>query len=257
MTSRLGQRALPRVLACILCPVDAIDKGKLLRLQRSIRSALDSVPASQAAVGAKAMVSAYERLRAEARNVILDTDRQEFERLFPETIERPTSYPGGRLGFEGVKFNTSRALLGTLASWLGDYAQDVDGAVAPSVDQLHPLVLAAAGGLYGDRHYSQAVFEACKAIEERVRDMSELDLSGRDLMTKAFSGTPEPINLRHESGRSGEDEQEGFRFLFMGMVQGIRNPKGHGLIQSEDPVRAFEYLSFLSLLMRRLDDAAK
>ena len=57
-----------------------------------------------------------------------------------------------------------------------------------------------------------------------------------------------------ESGQSGKDEQEGFKLIFMGAIQGIRNPKAHGLVQQENPDRAFEYLAFASLLMHRLDN---
>ena len=55
--------------------------------------------------------------------------------------------------------------------------------------------------------------------------------------------------------QTGKDEQEGFRFIFMGAMRGIRNPKGHDMIEQRDPERALEYLALASLLMHRLDDA--
>jgi uncharacterized protein (TIGR02391 family) len=110
--------------------------------------------------------------------------------------------------------------------------------------------------MFVDGHYSQAVFEALKALEGRVRKQSGLDLSGRDLMNKAFAGSPPPIDLSVEAGQSGRDEQEGLRFVLMGMIQGIRNPKGHELVRQDDPQRALEYLGAVSVLFRRLDDAA-
>lgn len=118
---------------------------------------------------------------------------------------------------------------------------------------LHPEVIAAASDLFTDGHYSQAIFEAFKALEGRVRTQSGLDLSGRDLMAKAF-GPSGPINVAVEQGQSGKDEQEGFRLIFMGLVQGIRNPKGHELIKQSDAQRALEYLAIASVLFRRLDD---
>ena len=124
-----------------------------------------------------------------------------------------------------------------------------------TLEGMHEEVLASASGLYADGHYSQAIFEALKALEVRVREQSRIDESGRDLMTKAFNGDPLPVDLRHAGGRSGDDEQEGFRFLFMGAIQGIRNPKGHDLVTQDDPERALEYLGLASLLFRRLDDA--
>ena len=74
-------------------------------------------------------------------------------------------------------------------------------------------------------------------------------------MVKAFNGTRPPIDLSVERGKSGQDEQEGFRFIFMGVIQGIRNPKGHELVKQNDPQRALEYLGLVSVLFRRLDDA--
>ncbi len=123
------------------------------------------------------------------------------------------------------------------------------------LEGLHPEVLAAASALFTDGHYASAVFEAFKALEGRVQRQSGLDASGRDLMTRAFSGSPPPIDLSVQEGQPGRDEQEGFRFVFMGAMQGIRNPKGHGKITQENPERALEYLALASLLFRRLDDA--
>ena len=139
-----------------------------------------------------------------------------------------------------------------------DAAHPPKGGAPPGrvgVSGLHEAVVEHAGELYANGHYSQAVFEALKALEVRVRQQSGIDGSGRELMDKAFKGASPPIELRHASGQSGKDEQEGFRFIFMGTMQGIRNPKGHDVIRQDDPARALEYLALASLLFRRLDDA--
>jgi uncharacterized protein (TIGR02391 family) len=135
----------------------------------------------------------------------------------------------------------------TLASEPGKEGLQVEG--------LHPEVQAACGALCKDGHYSQAIFEAFKAVEIRVRKQSGLALAGRDLMAQAFALDAAVISLTELSGQSGKDEQEGFWFLFMGAMQGIRNPKGHERIEQSDWQRALEYLAFASLLLRRLDDA--
>ena len=41
-------------------------------------------------------------------------------------------------------------------------------------------------------------------------------------MAKAFDADVGPIQISHELGQSWKDEQEGFRFLFMGTMVGIR-----------------------------------
>ncbi|MGF1617584.1 MAG: TIGR02391 family protein [Acidimicrobiia bacterium] len=123
------------------------------------------------------------------------------------------------------------------------------------LEGLHPEVIRVANDMFTDGHYSQSIFEALKALERRVRTQSGLDLSGRDLMAQAFSSNPALIDMAVEQGQSGRDEQEGFRFIFMGVIQGIRNPKGHELVEQDDPQRALEYLALVSVLFRRLDDA--
>jgi uncharacterized protein (TIGR02391 family) len=125
-----------------------------------------------------------------------------------------------------------------------------------TLESLHPHIVAASGELFTDGHYASAILEAFKRVELRVRSQSGLPGSGQDLMARAFAGDPPPIDVRVEGGQSGEDEQEGFRFLFMGAIRGIRNPKAHEAVSQLDPQRTLEYLGFASILMRRLDDAA-
>jgi uncharacterized protein (TIGR02391 family) len=62
-------------------------------------------------------------------------------------------------------------------------------------------------------------------------------------------------SVAQHDGRNGQDEREGFKFLFAGAILGLRNPRGHGPQRDDDPEEAMEYLALASLLMRRLDDA--
>ncbi|MBI4044552.1 MAG: hypothetical protein HY392_02490, partial [Candidatus Diapherotrites archaeon] len=59
------------------------------------------------------------------------------------------------------------------------------------------------------------------------------------------------------SKTSDLDEQEGFQFLFMGAIVGIRNPKGHERIEQKDPNITIEYLAFASLLAKIIDKSQK
>jgi uncharacterized protein (TIGR02391 family) len=136
-------------------------------------------------------------------------------------------------------------------------AADTQEPLLSAIDELHPSVSTAARGLFASGHYSQAIFEALKAFEVRVQDQSgRHDLLGRDLMAQVFRLDEGSISLTAESGRAAQDEQEGLRFVFMGVMQGLRNPKAHRSTQQEDPQRAFEYLALVSVLFRRLDDAS-
>jgi uncharacterized protein (TIGR02391 family) len=121
---------------------------------------------------------------------------------------------------------------------------------------LHKHVAAAAAPLYRDGHYAPAVFQAFKAVEIRLRELSGLDLSGRDLAAQAL-GTDNPrVLVSRHIGRTGADEQEGFRLLFMGALQGLRNPGGHEL-DKLDGQEALEQMAVASLLMRWLDTARR
>ncbi len=103
-------------------------------------------------------------------------------------------------------------------------------------------------------HFGHAVLEAYKAVDRRVALQSDLKGTGKDLMARALNEGSGPIDLSHERGQSGR-EREGFRFLAMGSMIGIRNPKSHELLRPMSPARALDYLSVASLILRRLDDA--
>ncbi len=121
------------------------------------------------------------------------------------------------------------------------------------LEGLHADVLRFASDLFTDGHYASAVFEAFKAIEARVRKMSGSEASGRDLMAKAFGGTRPAINVTLSPGQTGQDEQEGFKLMLMGMMQFVRNPGAHEPTTEIEPQRALEYLALASLVMHRLD----
>jgi len=120
--------------------------------------------------------------------------------------------------------------------------------------QFHPRVVETSKSLFETRHYAQAIFEAFKAINNFVKEKTGQSLDGRDLMAKVFREQGPLIKLNKLKTRSERDEQEGFKFLFMGAMVGIRNPKAHDDIAQMDPFRTLEYLGFASLLMKRIEE---
>jgi uncharacterized protein (TIGR02391 family) len=120
----------------------------------------------------------------------------------------------------------------------------------PSLAHLHLTIQQAAGSLFATGHYRQALLDACIAIDNAVRDKSQLAGSGTRLMEAAFS----PGNPILKIGDS-TDEQQGFLSLFRGLMLAVRNPKAHSLGGTADAQRALEWLSFASVLMRNLDEA--
>ena len=75
------------------------------------------------------------------------------------------------------------------------------------------------------------------------------------LLARQFNKENEPkIKLNTMSDITQKDEQEGFRFIFMGVMKGIRNPIAHKDINCDDPVLALKYLCMISLLFEKLDN---
>jgi uncharacterized protein (TIGR02391 family) len=121
---------------------------------------------------------------------------------------------------------------------------------------LHSEIARAASELYRHGHYSNAVEDAVKALNGLVRLRSGLDIDGVPLMQKAFSPNAPILKFNDMLDQSGRDEQLGYMNMFSGAVSGLRNPRAHGFIH-DDPERALEFIAFVSLLAKLLDEAKK
>lgn len=127
----------------------------------------------------------------------------------------------------------------------------------PSKLKLHPKIVTASEKLFRDRHYSQAIFEAVKVLEKEIKHKSKVkDKIGVDLVNHVFNKDRPILKIVEGDEQEQIDEREGFRFLYMGTFLGIKNPKSHSIQHLEDSSKALEYLSFLSLLMKRLDESS-
>lgn len=128
------------------------------------------------------------------------------------------------------------------------------GQMSLRLDDLHAQIKKVSKDLFNDGHYSQAIFEAYKAVVNEVKYISGKHLDGKPLMEQVFSINNPIIKFNNLQSRSDKDEQVGLMFLFSGAALGIRNPKAHDNIVQTDPFRTLEYLSFASLLLKRLDE---
>jgi uncharacterized protein (TIGR02391 family) len=117
------------------------------------------------------------------------------------------------------------------------------------------MVSGAAGTLFDDGHLSQAVFEAFKAVESRVQRLAVSQETGKGLMSTVFGSAVPALDVTTAAGRNADDEREGFKFMFMGVICGLRNPRGHGGELPATAEETLEYLAVASMLMRRLDIA--
>jgi uncharacterized protein (TIGR02391 family) len=230
-------------------------KSRITRLESLITEAGDGQPPDRDLW--------RERARAELVDYYGDPDHKEVKRfeaaVFPGLVRSPQTVRSGQFAQAEQKATRRGAIvLQALTEQLKRKEADTGQSVfepASILDRLHPSIRGASGKLYLDGHFGSAIFEAFKAVEARVRDLSGLDETGRSLMVSAFNENNPTLPLNHLNTRTEIDEQEGFRFIFMGASQGIRNPKAHDIVEQEDPERTLDYLSLASLLMRRLDDA--
>jgi uncharacterized protein (TIGR02391 family) len=122
--------------------------------------------------------------------------------------------------------------------------------------EVHPEIERAAGDLYRNGHYANAVEDAVKALNDLVRMRSGEQGDGTSLMERVFSAKSPVLRFNDMRDQSDSDEQKGFMMMFSGAVAGLRNPRAHKLIK-DDPERALEFIAFVSLLAKLVDGAKK
>ncbi|TKD53138.1 TIGR02391 family protein [Sphingomonas baiyangensis] len=120
---------------------------------------------------------------------------------------------------------------------------------------IHAKIPAKVRRLFDDAHYAQSTFEASKFLDKHIARMSGLKKSGAALMQEAFKEISPTIQLTELSNISQIDEQKGYQWLFTGSVWAIRNPRGHEFDVQDDMEKCLDHLGFISMLMRRLEEA--
>src|SRR6202035_274914 len=107
---------------------------------------------------------------------------------------------------------------------IGERTTDAVGTLSPLGQDARIAALHADGREVADRylesgHPEVSIFEAFKAINNRVKAMTGLDLDGSKLMSEAFKDSDPRIALGDLSTETGKNIQAGYRFLFMGAVR--------------------------------------
>lgn len=122
---------------------------------------------------------------------------------------------------------------------------------------LHKAVERAAGALFRDGHYSQAIFESTKALNNIVRLISGVeDRDGIQLMEFVFNPKNPILRFNSLQTDSDKEEQKGYMMMFCGAVAGLRNPRAHSIIK-DAPERSLEFIGFVSLLAKLCDDTER
>ena len=165
---------------------------------------------------------------------------------------------GYKLGIEQAISNL-RTVLELFEEQIGDLGVSPAGRALKALGELelHSEIERAAGKLFRDGHYANAVEDACKVLDGLVKIRSgKHDLSGTELMQTVFSPKNPILRFNELKTPTDQSEQQGMMFLYAGAMLAFRNPRAHQIIE-DDPEKALEYIGFLSLLAKSLDDAKR
>ena len=109
--------------------------------------------------------------------------------------------------------------------------------------------------LFTDGHYALAVEQAYKCLDRRVSQKTGIGKSGQALMFEVFSKDSPSLRLNKLRTVSDTDEQEGFRFIFGGCMQAIRNPRAHDHLFLDERDDALVMILWADYLLRRVEAA--
>ena len=154
-------------------------------------------------------------------------------------------------------------ILNGLIGRLREKRQDLGAGESPAPStyfdrlNLHQRILDVSRDLFLDGYHWEAVFAAAKALVNYIKERSgQHDLDGAPLVRTVFSKNDPVLAFNDLASQTDQDEQEGMMHLFEGAVLGIRNPGGHSFPEGTEQ-RAIEYLSLLSLLAYRVQEARR
>lgn len=171
----------------------------------------------------------------------------------------------GNLG-RHVSFGMEQDFIDMLKFDIAGIEQHLDGHLrthtpkAPKVgfeNFLHPVVKKASLRHYTEGVDRNAVLDAMLALSDLLRERSGLSLDGKPLVTQALSLQSPRLILSEISSESGQNDQKGFMEMISGAYIGIRNPKAQSLVHDPDGKKAAQYLITISLLVRRIAEAAE
>jgi uncharacterized protein (TIGR02391 family) len=171
--------------------------------------------------------------------------------MIPETVTRRSILSG--LARHGWHVSDGDLVVGDRAPTDALVLSPVDRAARFAA--LHPDVRAATVRYIESDRIEVAIPEAFKALRNRVKEMSGLEIDTNDIMAKAFVTDNPPIRLVALTTQTGRDTQAGLRFIFMGTALAIRNRGAHELLEPMPDEEAFEELGLISMLFRCLDRA--
>lgn len=121
----------------------------------------------------------------------------------------------------------------------------------------HGMIVLNCKNLYVDGHYFHAVFEAAKVYHMEVKNKADSPKDGYPLMMEVWNPDKGCLKVTQCVSETDKNVQEGIGFLSAGLMRAIRNPCAHepALNWPISEKDCLDILSFISFLLRKLDDA--
>ncbi|MDI6722182.1 MAG: TIGR02391 family protein [Candidatus Aenigmarchaeota archaeon] len=128
-----------------------------------------------------------------------------------------------------------------------------------TVWQLHELydsliteveLIAVTKRLFLDGHYTQAIEEAYKLLNNSVKFRANVSNDGSSLMKNVFSLNNPCLRINRLKTQTQRDQQLGYMEIMSGCMIGIRNPRAHEHSFGDDPSTALELLALANHLLR-------
>lgn len=140
---------------------------------------------------------------------------------------------------------------------VGTAAVDAENRRVFSGRGFHPDVVRHSELLFLQGNYFHAVFESAKAYNKSVREKAKSEKDGQALMMEVWGWQSGVLKVTRCESETDRNVQDGIKFLSAGLMQAIRNPTAHEPAVDWPISRAdcLDILSFLSFLLRKLDDA--
>ncbi|MGB0085287.1 MAG: TIGR02391 family protein [Rhodomicrobiaceae bacterium] len=153
-----------------------------------------------------------------------------------------------------LEFDAFERIVRKASAYAGSSDDRSENSHVFDIRNIHPKFPPKVRHLFDDGHYSEAAFEALKYLDKQVQRLAgENCISGQKLMMSVFGGQTPKIKLNSGATQSEKDEQDGYKFIFAGIMAAIRNPKGHEYNLNDNLDTCLDYLSFISFLIRRLE----
>lgn len=111
--------------------------------------------------------------------------------------------------------------------------------------------------LFIDKHYSSAIEEAFKCLNNIVKKKTNSSLDGSDLMHNVFSPKKPLLKLNKLKTDTDKNEQQGYMEITAGVMTGIRNPRAHQHNYKDEIETALELLGLANHLIKKVKKASK